>query len=125
MKNKYMFDDIKESFALKKNVVSVKFINIQAVINEKRYHSYIKMIMDEQYESGKIEASEEVRYELMTKSNYRYDEIKIMEELNRMNRVITMAPMRSLYYIFHKIIDHLVSALYVGLEGLRKIKEKS
>lgn len=33
-----MFDDIKESFALKKNVVSVKFINIQAVINEKRYH---------------------------------------------------------------------------------------
>ena len=77
MKNKYLFDDLQESFALKKNVVSVKFIKMENVINEKRYHTYIKMIMDEQLESGKLEANEEKRYELMTKSNYRYDEMKI------------------------------------------------
>ncbi len=77
MKNKYLFDDLQERFALKKNVVSVKFIKMENVINKKRYHTYIKMIMDEQLESGKLEANEEKRYELMTKSNYRYDEMKI------------------------------------------------
>ena len=125
MKNKNLFDDIKESFALKKNVVSVKFIKMENVINEKRYHSYIKMILEEQLESGKLEADEEKRYEILTKSNYRYDELKIKNELSRMNRIITMAPMRSLYYITHKIIDHLVQALYVDLESLKKIKAQS
>ena len=39
-----------------------------------------------------------------------------------MNRIITMGSMRSLYYIFHKIIEHLIQALYVDLDSLKKIK---
>lgn len=42
-----------------------------------------------------------------------------------MNRCISKGSLTTLYYLFHKIIDHLVAALYVDMDGLQQIKSLS
>tara|TARA_B110000285_G_C15131175_1_gene623687 strand:- start:1788 stop:1994 length:207 start_codon:yes stop_codon:yes gene_type:complete len=66
-------------------------------------------------ENGKMN---ENQIDLLTKSNYRYDEKKIADEVSRMSRCITVKPIQGLFYIFHKILRKLMLGLFVDLDAL-------
>jgi hypothetical protein len=120
--NKDMYDDVKESFKKKEGLKPRDYIDGKRIIDDNRYSSYMKIILSEMNENGKMN---ENQIDLLTKANYRYDEKKIADEVRRMSRCITVKPIQGLFYIFHKILRKLISGLFVDLDALEKIKMMS
>ena len=69
-----------------------------------------------------LELTEEKKFEMLQKSNYRYDEQKISTELNRMRRSISKRAVSYVFYMFHRLANHLCSGVYVDTVGINKIK---
>ena len=76
-KNKQLGDDIKESIKFRKNLIDNYSKFDASIINENRFNEYIKMILNEK---GKTLSNEE-KFALMQKVNYRFDQAKIRDVL--------------------------------------------
>ena len=95
--NKRLFDDVAESFKRKKGLKEKSFIDENKVIDEKRFLIYIKQILQNQ------NADQSKLVEILSKPNFRYNEVFIRNEVNRMNRCISVKSVNGLFYMFHKI----------------------
>jgi hypothetical protein len=120
MKNKEPCDDFKASFVGKSNIVSHKVVDPKRIINEKRFNDYIRMRILER--ASIMSLPEDKKYELLLKSNYRYDQAKVKSELSRMSKSINKKAAQSIFYLFNRFMSHTVSGLYVDDPGLSKIK---
>ena len=69
--------------------------------------------------------SEEKLYKLLQKRQYRYDETKIKNEIQRMRTQISKVAVQSLYHLLHKIGNHICSGIYVDLKAVERVKMMS
>jgi len=115
MKNKkFCIDDLKMTLSRKENVRSLDFVDKSKIIDERRFNDYIRMIM--------LEKPTVNEYELLQSANYRYDEAKVTQELLRMQRTVSTTAVKSLFLLFSKMINHIVSGIYVDTNGIKKTK---
>ena len=115
MKNKkFCIDDLKMALSRKENVRSLDFVDKSKIIDERRFNDYIRMIM--------LEKPTVNEYELLQSANYRYDEAKVTQELLRMQRTVSTTAVKSLFLLFSKMINHIVSGIYVNTNGIKKTK---
>jgi hypothetical protein len=86
--------------------VSRRFVDTTKIISERRFNDYIRMRLLEK--QSMIELTEEKKYELLQKANYRYDAAKVSSELSRMSRSINKNAAKGIFYLFKRFTSHLV-----------------
>jgi hypothetical protein len=59
MKNREMFDDFREASMTKKNINYQAFPSFENILQENRYNSYLKMILNEKSHRNGIVLTEE------------------------------------------------------------------
>lgn len=122
IKNKHQWDDWNESFEPKRNVQSHNFVDIKRILNQDRFNAFVKVLLNERSQQQGVEMTEEKKFELLQQQNFKFDEKQVQSELMRLHKTINLKAVHMSFYIFHKIAAHLVSGLFVNLDGIEKLK---
>jgi hypothetical protein len=85
------------------------------VVREKLELNQVRM-------SGYEGSTEKMLYQVLQKRQYKYDEVKIRNELARMRTQIVKKVTQSIYYILPKIGRHLISGIFTDVPALERIK---
>jgi hypothetical protein len=64
-------------------------------------------------------------YKLLQKKQYKYDEVKVRNELTRMRTQITKVAVMSLYHMCHKVGNHLSTGIFVDIKALERVRMMS